>query len=138
MNRRGEAPLRAAVQTALACWRFAAAAEALAEVLSASRSVSLDRTGLTSDEADALAQGWELQAADDFRRGRFEAGLEDLAIAEDILDGWPEHNEHRGWICAQIASRIRPATAGLRSVKEEYLATAVSVLTGTGNAPIHW
>jgi hypothetical protein len=112
--------------------QFGAAPLALAEVLKARRNAPFDGSDLASDEAAALAEGWEFQAADDLFQGRLEAGLEDLAIAEQILDGRPEHSEHRGRICAQIVSQLPARTPELRSVRAEYLASARSLLEGWG------
>jgi len=108
-----------------------AAPQALAEVVKARRCAAFDGSDLASDEAAALAEGWEFQAAEDLYRGWLEAGLEDLAIAEQILDGRPEHSEHRGRICAQIALQLPAGTAELRSVRAEYLASARYLLAGS-------
>jgi hypothetical protein len=116
---------------AIALSRFAGIAAALSEVASARKDIPLDGRYLSSDEAAALAEGWEFQAADDLYRGYLKEGLEDLAIAEQILDGRPEHREHRGRICAQIAAQLSATTPDLRSVKAEYLATARDLLAGS-------
>jgi hypothetical protein len=110
---------------------FGGIAAALAEVIKARRDIPLDGRYLPSDEAAALAEGWEFQAADDLYRGHLTEGLEDLAIAEQILQGRPEHREHRGRICAQLAAQLSASTPDLRSVKAEYLATARELLKGS-------
>lgn len=130
MPRQGERPLRTAMARAMVlCW-FAEIAAARAEVVRARKDIPLDGRFLPSDEAAALAEGWEFQAADDLNRGHLREGLEDLAIAEQILDGRPEHREHRGRICAQIAGQLSASTPDLRSVKAEYLASARDLLAG--------
>jgi hypothetical protein len=131
MPRHGDRPLRASMARAIALSRLAGIAAALSEVASARKDIPLDGRYLPSDEAAALAEGWEFQAADDLYRGYLKEGLEDLAIAEQILDGRPEHREHRGRICAQIATQLSATTPDLRSVKAEYLATARDLLAGS-------
>ena len=114
----------------LALRESGAAVEALGEAVKARRNKPFDGRGLTSDEALALAETWEFQAAYDLSRGCLEAGLEELAIAEQILETRPEHGGHRGQICAEIASRLPADTPGLASVKTEYLASARCLLGG--------
>jgi len=100
-------PLRAAMARAIVLSRSGAAMEALGEVVKARRNVPFDGRGLASDEALALAETWEFQAAHDLSVGRLEGGLDDLAIAEQILENWPEHDAHRRRISAEIASHAR-------------------------------
>ncbi|HEX3712724.1 MAG TPA: hypothetical protein VHV09_08015 [Trebonia sp.] len=128
---RQETPLRTAMARAMVLCGFGGIAAALPEVIKARRDIPLDGRYLPSDEAAALAEGWEFQAADDLYRGHLTEGLEDLAIAEQILHGRPEHREHRGRICAQLAAQLSASTPDLRSVKAEYLATARELLKGS-------
>lgn len=124
-------PLRAAMARATMLCEFGRRAEALAEVIRARRNTPFDGRGLSSDEAAALAEGWEFQAADDLDQGRLEAALEDLAIAEQILDRRPEHGERRGHICVQIAAQMPAGTPELRSIRAEYLGRACYFLEGS-------
>lgn len=124
-------PLRAAMARAAVLCEFGRRAEALAEVKRARRNTPFDGRDLSSDEAAALAEGWELQAADDLHQGQLEAGLEDLAIAEQILDRRPEHGEQRGHICVQIAAQMSASTPELRSIRAEYLGLACYFLEGS-------
>jgi hypothetical protein len=107
----GTGPLRSAMARAIALYRSGAALEALGEVVKARRNIPFDGRGLASDEALALAETWEFQAAYDLSQDRVEGGLEDLAIAEQILEGWPEHDAHRRRISAEIASHVRSRPA---------------------------
>lgn len=127
---RTEGPLRAAMRRAAVAYQLGGVPGALAAVVTARGNAPLDGRGLASDEAAALSAGWEFQAAVDLCSGHVEAGLEELAIAEHILDGRPEHDEVRGCICAQIASQLPADTPDLRSVKAEYLASARQLLAG--------
>ena len=79
-------------------------------------------------EALALAETWEFQASYELSRGHVEAGLEDLAIAGQILQGRPEHRGQRSRICAEIAARISPGTPGLACARAEYAASARHLL----------
>ncbi|HEX3713881.1 MAG TPA: hypothetical protein VHV09_13900 [Trebonia sp.] len=117
----------------LALRESGAAVEALGEAVKARRNKPFDGRGLASDEALALAETWEFQAAYDLSRGWLEAGLEDLAIAEQILETRPEHGGHRGQICAEIASRLPADAPGLASVKAEYLAIAAMPARWSGS-----
>jgi hypothetical protein len=131
MLRRRQGPLRAALYRAARLYRLGNLAEALAGVRTARANIPHDGSGLPSDEAAALAAGWEFQAAVDLYTRGLEAELEDLAIAEQILDGRPEHNELRGRICARIATQLSGTSPDLWSVKAEYLATARALLAGS-------
>ena len=124
----GEGPLRAAMRRAAQLYEFGSVGEALAGLARARRETPYDGKDLASDEAAALAEGWAFQAAEDLGRGRREAGLEDLAIAEQILDDRPEHRELRGRICVQLALELSDSAPALRSVGAEYLASARDLL----------
>jgi hypothetical protein len=100
----GTGPLRSAMARAIVLYKSGATVEALGEVVKARRNIPFDGRGLTSDEALALAETWEFQAAYNLSQDRLEVALEDLAIAEQILESWPEHDDHRGRISAEIAS----------------------------------
>lgn len=104
-----ERPLRSAMARAIALSGAGAVMEALGEVVKARRNTPFDGGGLDSDEALALAETWEFQAAHDLSQGRLEWGLEILGIAEQILKSRPEHDAHRRRIRAEMALRIRSA-----------------------------
>jgi hypothetical protein len=123
-----EGPLRAAMRRAALMYESGSVAEALSGLARARRDTPYDGKDLASDEAAALAEGWAFQAAEDLGRGHREAGLEDLAIAEQILDDRPEHGELRGRICVQIALELTDSPPALRSVGAEYLASARDLL----------
>src|ERR1700761_2392739 len=123
-----EGPLRTAMRRAALLYELGSVAEALAGLARARRDTPHDGRDLASDEAAALAEGWAFQAADDLGRGRREAGLGDLAIAEQILDDRPERGELRGRICVQIALELTDSAPALRSVGAEYLASARDLL----------
>jgi hypothetical protein len=131
MLRQEDGPLRSAMARAGAMRQAGQTADALAEIIRARQNLPLDGRHLPSDEAAALAEGWELQAADDLYRGCLEGGLEDLAIAEQILAGRPEHGERRGRICVEIAAKLTATTADLQSVRAEYLAISERLLKGS-------
>ncbi len=123
-----EGPLRAAMRRAALLYELGSVAEALAGLAGARRDTPYDGRDLASDEAAALAEGWAFQAAEDLGQGQREAGLEGLAIAEQILHGRPEHGELRGRICLQIAMELTDSAPALRSVGAEYLASARDLL----------
>jgi hypothetical protein len=116
------------MRRAALAYEFGSPTEAVAGLAQARRDTPHDGRDLVSDEAAALAEGWAFQAADDLGRGRREAGLEDLAIAEQILDDRPEHRQLRGRICVQIALELTDSAPALRSVGAEYLASARDLL----------
>ena len=124
----GRGPLRRAVARAVSLRESGAAVAALGEVVKARRNTPFDGRGLPSDEALALAETWEFQASYELSRGHVEAGLEDLAIAGQILQGRPEHRGQRSRICAEIAARISPGTPGLACARAEYAASARHLL----------
>src|ERR1700722_16241446 len=66
---RRDRPLRAAMARATMLGEFGRRAEAVAEVMRARRDTPIDGRDLSSDEAAALAEGWEFQAADDLDQG---------------------------------------------------------------------
>jgi hypothetical protein len=105
-----ERPLRSAITRATELSGTGATAEALGEVVKARRNTPFDGTGLASDEALALAETWEFQAAHNLFQGRLEEGLEYLAIAGQILENRPEHEAHRRHIRAEISLRIPAGT----------------------------
>ena len=124
-----EGPLRTAMRRAALLYEFGSVTEALAGLARARRDQPYDGRDLASDEAAALAEGWAFQAAEALGRGHREAALEDLAIAEQILDDRPEHGQLRGRICVQIAMELTDdSTPALRSVGAEYLASARDLL----------
>jgi hypothetical protein len=131
MLERKQGPLRAAMRRAAHLYQLGDLPEALAGLKLARANTPHDGAGLPSDEAAALAAGWEFQAAIDLCVGKLEAGLEDLAIAEQILDGRPEHNELRGLICVRIVSQLPDSLTHLRLVRAEYLASARTLLAGS-------
>jgi hypothetical protein len=96
-------PLRSAMARAIVLYTSGAAVEALGEVVKARRNIPFDGRGLASDEALALAETWEFQAAYNLSHDRLERALEDLAIAEEILWTRPEHDAYRGRIRTEIA-----------------------------------
>lgn len=112
-----ERPLRSAMARVIALSGAGAVMEALGEVVKARRNTPFDGGGLSSDEALALAETWEFQAAHNLSQGRLECGLENLAIAEQILESRPEHHAHRRRIRAEIALRIPSA-----HLRTDYLA----------------
>jgi hypothetical protein len=132
MPERRQGPLRAAMRRAALLSQLGGVAEALAGVVAARGNAPLDGRGLAPEEAAALAAGWEFQAVVDLYWGRLEAGIEDLAMAEQVLDGRPEYNELRGRMCVQIASQLSD-TPVLRPVKAEYVASARELLAGSQN-----
>ena len=129
MLRKKQKPLRTAMQCAKELYDRGSVDEALAGVIEARKHVPPDGSGLASDEAAALAEGWEFQAAEEMYKGRLEAGLQALLVAEQVLEGRPEHNELLGRICFRIGSQLA-AAPDLRPMQEQYLAKARDLLTG--------
>ena len=125
---RQDGPQRAAIRRAAALHDAGDTGGALERISQARRAAPPDGKGLASDEAFALAEGWAFQAVQDRKEGRREAALEDLAIAEQILDGRPEHNAMRGRACAEIAAQLTGCAAGLEAIRDEYLETAQELL----------